>query len=131
MKNVLTMAPGAQGPSSSVIHPVGTLSGMSDNTTVASLVEAMNQIAPPGLAESWDNTGLLLGLESDPVSRVLLCIDLVDGVVEEALKREVDAVVAYHPPIFSPLSSLNGQIPKKHHKRLQELVVAASSSRAS
>ena len=84
---------------------------MSDNTTVASLVAAMNEIAPADLAESWDNTGLLLGLEGDPVSRVLLCIDLTDGVVDEALKREVDAVIAYHPPIFSPLKSLTGSDP--------------------
>ncbi|MBC02712.1 MAG: Nif3-like dinuclear metal center hexameric protein [Phycisphaerae bacterium] len=81
---------------------------MPESNTVASLVTAMNEIAPSALAESWDNTGLLLGLESDPIQRVLLCIDLVDGVVDEALRREVDAVVAYHPPIFSPLKSLTG-----------------------
>ena len=90
------------------LQPAATLSGMPEDTTVASLVAAMNEIAPPDLAESWDNTGLLLGFEDDPVSRVLLCIDLLDGVVDEALKREVDAVIAYHPPIFSPLRSLTG-----------------------
>ncbi|MCP4833645.1 MAG: Nif3-like dinuclear metal center hexameric protein [Phycisphaera sp.] len=84
---------------------------MPETAIVESLVTAMDQIAPPGLAESWDNTGLLLGLADDPLTRVLLCIDLVDSVVDEALKREVDAVVAYHPPIFSPLSSLTGSDP--------------------
>ena len=84
---------------------------MPENNTVAMLVSAMNEIAPLHLAESWDNTGLLLGVEADPVSRVLLCIDLVDGVVDEALKREVDAIIAYHPPIFAPLKSLTGADP--------------------
>jgi dinuclear metal center YbgI/SA1388 family protein len=73
---------------------------------VANLVVAMDRLAPPALAESWDNVGLLLGRRSDPVTRVLLCIDLVDAVVDEAIAREVDAVVAYHPPIFSGLKSI-------------------------
>lgn len=84
---------------------------MPETAIVDSLVAAMNEIAPEELAESWDNTGLLLGLADDPITRVLLCIDLVDPVVDEALKREVDAVIAYHPPIFSPLSSLTDADP--------------------
>ena len=49
----------------------------SPSSTVADLVAAMDRLAPPGLAESWDNIGLLLGRRGDPVSKVLLCIDLM------------------------------------------------------
>ena len=39
----------------------------SPSSTVADLVAAMDRLAPPGLAESWDNIGLLLGRRGDPV----------------------------------------------------------------
>ncbi len=79
---------------------------MPESTDLAGLVTALDRIVPPEHAEPWDNTGLLLGISGDPVERVLLCIDLTDAVVAEALKREVDAIVAYHPPIFAPRTSL-------------------------
>ncbi len=84
----------------------------SPSPTVADLVAAMDRVAPPGLAESWDNVGLLLGRRGDPVSKVLLCIDLMPEVVDEAVAREVDAVIAYHPPIFSGLKSITDATPQ-------------------
>lgn len=66
----------------------------------------MDAIAPPHLAESWDNVGLLIGDASGPVERVLLCIDLTLAVVHEATTRGCQAVVAYHPPIFKDVKTL-------------------------
>ncbi len=66
----------------------------------------MDRLCPPVLAENWDNVGLLLGRRTDPLGSVLLCIDLLESVVDEAIAREVDAIVAYHPPIFTGLKSL-------------------------
>lgn len=71
-------------------------------TTLGHLADAMDQIAPAHLAEDWDNVGLLLGEARSPVARVLLCIDLTLEVVDEAIAKEIDAVVAYHPPLFQP-----------------------------
>ncbi len=70
--------------------------------TLEDLVDAMNRIAPSHLAEEWDNVGLLLGERRSPVAKVLLCIDLTLDVVDEAISKEVDGVIAYHPPIFQP-----------------------------
>ncbi len=66
------------------------------------LVHAMDRIAPLRLAEDWDNVGLLVGDAQAPLKRVLLCIDLTIEVVDEAIRKEVDGIVAYHPPIFQP-----------------------------
>ncbi|MAC18416.1 MAG: Nif3-like dinuclear metal center hexameric protein [Phycisphaerae bacterium] len=84
---------------------------MPEISNVGALVAAIDAIAPPEFAEPWDNTGLLLGLSEDPVSRVMLCIDLTDAVADEAIRREVDAIVAYHPPIFAPRTSLTDADP--------------------
>lgn len=73
---------------------------------VGALAGAMESVAPRRLAESWDNVGLLLGDASAPCSRVLATIDLTGTVLQEALDLQVDAIVAYHPPIFEPLKRL-------------------------
>ena len=75
--------------------------------TLADVVAALDRIAPPALAEEWDNVGLLVS-PSRPrrVRRVLLTIDFTEPVLEEALAAGVDLVVAYHPPMFRPTKRL-------------------------
>ena len=75
-------------------------------TTVAAVCAALEKIAPPGLAEDWDNVGLLAGDTTATVRRILLCIDLTPAVVDEAIREKVDFVLAYHPLIFKPISHL-------------------------
>uniref|UniRef100_A0A7M4EMV8 NIF3-like protein 1 n=1 Tax=Crocodylus porosus TaxID=8502 RepID=A0A7M4EMV8_CROPO len=68
---------------------------------------ALDALAPPGLAESWDNVGLLC--EPSPphaVRTLLLTTDLTEPVLDEALARGAELVLAYHPPLFRPLRRL-------------------------
>ena len=67
---------------------------------VGELVNAMDAVAPPALAEAWDNVGLIVGDPAAEVGGVLLCIDLTEAIVDEARRLGATAVVAYHPPIF-------------------------------
>lgn len=74
----------------------------------------LEQLAPLGLAEPWDNVGLLLEPIADRhepnltphVARVLFTIDLTEAVLAEAIAAECDLVVAYHPPLFKPRQRL-------------------------
>jgi dinuclear metal center YbgI/SA1388 family protein len=66
----------------------------------------MNDIAPTCLAQSWDNVGLIVGDLTALVSRVLLTIDLTEAVLDEAISRRAEFILAYHPPIFKPIRSL-------------------------
>jgi len=71
------------------------------------LLEALEEMAPLELAEEWDNVGLLLCPSRKRTSgKLLLTIDLTEPVLEEALRLGADTIVAYHPPIFDPLSEL-------------------------
>jgi dinuclear metal center YbgI/SA1388 family protein len=70
------------------------------------LVAALERIAPIGLAEPWDNVGLLVGDPSAKVTRALVTIDCTREVAEEARRRECEVVVAYHPTIFAPLKRI-------------------------
>ena len=90
------------------------------------LLALLGRIAPLELAESWDNVGLLVdpgpktfGCEKQPeprperdVERVLFTIDLVPRVLDEALEARADMIVAYHPPIFTPLRRLTAATPQ-------------------
>jgi len=72
----------------------------------------LDEIAPPGLAQEWDNVGLLAGDPRQPVRNVLLTIDLTAEVLAEAKGHKADLIVAYHPPIFHPLKRvIKGQGP--------------------
>jgi len=74
--------------------------------TVSDLCLAMDTIAPVGLAQSWDNVGLLLGDPRHSLKRTLLCIDLTTKVLREAIRLNMNAILAYHPPIFKPLNRI-------------------------
>lgn len=72
----------------------------------------LESIAPLQLAEEWDNVGLLVEpARRKTVGRILLTIDLTEPVLAEAVKRKVDLVVAYHPPVFHPFKRLTQQEP--------------------
>lgn len=73
---------------------------------LSDVCRALDKLAPPRLAQEWDNVGLLAGDRTAAVRRALLCIDLMPDVVAEAVRRRVQVVVAYHPPIFRPISSV-------------------------
>ena len=71
---------------------------------VSQIVNLLEQMAPVGLAEEWDNVGLLVGDRGANVRKIMLCIDLTGEVLAEAVSVKVQMVMAYHPVIFKPVS---------------------------
>ncbi|MEL7483056.1 MAG: Nif3-like dinuclear metal center hexameric protein, partial [Planctomycetota bacterium] len=83
-------------------------------STGADLVAAIERLAPPALAENWDNVGLLAGDRSaDIKGPVLLTIDLTASVMDEAELIGAGAIIAYHPVIFSPIKRLTADDAKQ------------------
>ena len=80
--------------------------------TVKTLVAGCHQWAPPTLAESYDNVGLLIGDPSAEVSRVLCALDLNEAVVDEAINLNVQCIVTHHPFIFKALKSIDVTTPQ-------------------
>ena len=75
------------------------------------LLTAFNAVAPEYLAEGWDKVGLHVGPTEQPVTDGLICIDLTHAVIDEAIELRCQLIVAYHPPIFTPLERLTGDGP--------------------
>lgn len=107
------------------------MSTKSKNTgcTLTQIVRALESLAPPDLAEAWDNTGLLWApTRRRRIHRIGLTIDCTPAVVDEWLTFKVDLVVAYHPPWFTPLNKLSTDRPYDHRiLRLIEERVAVYS----
>ncbi len=66
----------------------------------------LGDILSPELAQDWDNVGLLVGNYQSEIERILLCIDMTDDVLKEAIQKKIQLVLAYHPPIFNPLKNI-------------------------
>lgn len=73
------------------------------------MVAFLEKLAPPMYQESYDNSGLLTGDTSWPVSRVLVTLDCTEAVVDEAIRKGCNLVVAHHPIIFGGLKKITGR----------------------
>ena len=82
------------------------MSRRTQHPTPLEVEQALDRLAPFRLAESWDNVGTLLATSREAIRRILLTIDLTEPVLDEAIAKRVDGIVAYHPPLFSPLKRL-------------------------
>lgn len=72
----------------------------------AELLSQIARLAPPELAEDWDNVGLLVGRHNQAVTRVLVALELRGEVLDEAREMGCDAVLTHHPVIFPSLAAL-------------------------
>jgi len=76
-------------------------------------IQTLEEIAPPELAEEWDNTGLLIEpLKAREIKKVLLTIDLTEEVAREAIRLNADFIVAYHPLFFGSFQTLEKSNPQ-------------------
>ena len=71
------------------------------------VVDALEQYAPLPLQEGYDNAGLQVGLtEAVEVSGALLCLDVTEAVVDEAIQKGCNLIVSHHPLIFRKLARI-------------------------
>lgn len=75
---------------------------------ISEVINALEEIAPPHLQESYDNSGLIVGDANRQVKGILVCLDSIPEVIEEAVQKGCNLVVAHHPIVFSGLKKING-----------------------
>ena len=73
------------------------------------MLDALEQFAPLPLQEDYDNAGLQVGLTEAEVSGALLCLDVTEAVVDEAVAKGCNLVVSHHPLIFRRLAHITGE----------------------
>ncbi|TAD85526.1 MAG: Nif3-like dinuclear metal center hexameric protein [Bacteroidetes bacterium] len=77
-------------------------------TPIAQVVQCLEQLASPALQEGYDNAGLITGQFSWAVTGVLCSLDATEAVVEEAINKGCNLIVAHHPILFGAVKKLSG-----------------------
>jgi dinuclear metal center YbgI/SA1388 family protein len=75
---------------------------------VKEIIKIIEDFAPLSYQESYDNSGLIIGNPNNEVAEILICLDCVESVLDEAIENNCNLIIAHHPIIFSGLKKLNG-----------------------
>lgn len=76
---------------------------------IKDITHYLESIAPLDLQESYDNAGLLVGAPETIVNNVLITLDVTETVVQEAVDKGCNLIIAHHPIVFKGLKKLNGR----------------------
>ena len=77
--------------------------------SVKDVITYLESVAPLSLQESYDNSGLIVGDFSTEVKGILLALDCVESVIEEAVRQNCNLIITHHPIVFAGVKKLNGK----------------------
>lgn len=80
-------------------------------TTLKTVIEVIDTIAPFSYAEEWDNVGLLVGDPEMKISGILIGLDPTIPLLDEAIQSGANLVITHHPAIFKPLKTIRTDTP--------------------
>ncbi|WP_179321221.1 Nif3-like dinuclear metal center hexameric protein [Winogradskyella helgolandensis] len=76
---------------------------------IQDVINHLHNLAPLAYAEDFDNVGLLVGDKNENVSGILVTLDTLEAVVDEAIENDCNLIVSFHPIIFSGLKKITGK----------------------
>ncbi len=77
--------------------------------TIKDCIQFLEEMAPLAYAEDFDNVGLLTGNSEDVATGILVCHDALESVIDEAISKNCNLVVCFHPILFSGLKKITGK----------------------
>ena len=77
--------------------------------TVSDVLDFLEGFAPPELAESWDNVGLLVGNRDKEIKKIYIALDATDEAIEEAVAAGADLLLTHHPMIFKGMKRITAE----------------------
>jgi len=75
---------------------------------IKDILDVLEEMAPLAYAEDFDNVGLLTGDKNAEATGILVCHDALESVIEEAITKDCNLVVCFHPILFSGLKKITG-----------------------
>src|SRR5690606_9173007 len=76
---------------------------------IKNIISSLEEMAPLAYAEDFDNVGLLVGNTETEISGILVCHDALETVIDEAIAKNCNLVVCFHPILFSGLKKITGK----------------------
>lgn len=71
------------------------------------LLSALDEIAPLALQESWDNCGMQIDLGRTEYKKLLVCLDITDDILKEAVEAGCDLIISHHPLLFHGVKQIS------------------------
>lgn len=78
---------------------------------VQDVMNKLEELAPFSLTPKGDNSGLLVGDLDSSVTKIMVCLDITNRVVKQAVEDGYELIVSHHPVIFNPLYTLSNENP--------------------
>ncbi len=75
---------------------------------LSQIISTIEKFAPLSLQESYDNSGLIIGTPSMEINSTLLCVDITEQVIEEAIEKNCNLIISHHPLVFAGIKKING-----------------------
>lgn len=75
---------------------------------IRSVCKVLDEAFPPQYQESYDNSGIQIGDPSIKIRGTLLCLDVTEDVLDEAIQHDCNLIVSHHPLLFHSLKSITG-----------------------
>ncbi|MGN7399675.1 Nif3-like dinuclear metal center hexameric protein [Cytobacillus praedii] len=75
------------------------------------IIQLFEQFSPKTYAMEGDRIGLQIGRLNKPIENVMIVLDVLEEVVDEAIEKNVQLIIAHHPPIFRPLKAIATETP--------------------
>lgn len=76
---------------------------------IRNIIQILDKIAPSLLQEEFDNSGVQFADLDEKINRILLCLDITEEVLEEAIDKKCNVIISHHPLIFQPLTKITKQ----------------------
>ncbi|GGF07781.1 GTP cyclohydrolase 1 type 2 [Halobacillus andaensis] len=83
-----------------------------NDVTVGDVISKLEERAPASFAFDWDNVGLQVGSKKQTVKKVMVTLDVLERVVDEAIENDIDLIIAHHPLLFVKLDKIDVSTPK-------------------
>lgn len=71
------------------------------------VIAELEHLAPLRLQDEWDNSGLQVGFPESEIDQVLVCLDVTEAIVDEAIAAKCNLIVSHHPLIFKALRQVS------------------------
>ncbi len=76
---------------------------------IKDIINALERFAPLPLQDGFDNSGLQIGLTQVEATGALLCLDVTEAIIDEAISKGCNLVIAHHPLLFKGYKSITGK----------------------
>ena len=76
---------------------------------IKEIITLLEEMAPLAYAEDFDNVGLLVGDQESDATGILVCHDALENIIDEAIAKNCNMVVCFHPILFSGLKKITGK----------------------